>query len=532
MTNLRVVLDNVFRMSSNLDDPSIPHSETGPQEACGISAIFSKTGKKVSPLLVPIQDKLQHRGRDAAGIATFNSKRGITVYKNLGRVKEVFPANFDFETHGLDSDRGIGHNRYGTSGDSEKDNLLGAQPLLVKWRGRALAIAYNGNLPESQRQKLKAKIPKGLKGPNFDTVDIALAVVSAEGETWANRIKNGLEGINLAYALTILTDQGEIFGLRCPAGTWPLWVGENQNQIIFASETRVIETDIKWKKVKPGELVEATPKGTLSRQIFSPTKKFHCLLHDAYGARGNSIMTFKGGKPVTYSEFRKNLGRVLAREHPIFVDLYIGIPRTGLTIADGYAEELGKESSHLITLLNNTRSFIGKDDREITAVVNGKYAILPSEVKQIRGRRVLLLDDSLIRGKTTGGDPLQGKKGVVELMREAGADEVHLALILPKFVSGCDLGYYIRENQLVALVKKEEGTYQELDERAIAERIKANSVSYLSIAAVQEGYEWAYKKRSMACMRCMGEPHPLDIITVRDSEEEMPLGEAAVFQTL
>ena len=494
-----------------------------PREACGITAIYSKHEKTISPFIVDLQHNLQHRGRDSAGIATFDESAGkITAYRDLGKVRDVFPQGFNFAEHNLLSRMAIGHNRYGTSGEGQKDNRDGSQPMVAEWNGRTIAIAYNGNLPDRERQKLRTRIPQDMpKGSNFDTEDIARAIVSAKGEAWEEQIRNGLDGVHLAYALTIITDKGEIFGLRGPSGHWPLWAGENNELVILASETRVVDRDsnISWREVAPGELVKATPGGIISKQIFPETQLFRCSLHDVYGARSDSIMTIKDGIPITHGEFRSYLGKLLAIERPIDADLYIGIPKTGLAIVEGYVRGLGSTATEVVTKLDDTRAFIGKDDAEINAVVNGNLKI--SEPRMVRGKKVVAIDDSLIRGKSAGGDPLNGgidhpvkrAKGYNMLLREAGATEVHNLFALPKFVKGCDMGYYIRENQLVALVKREDGTYEELDKEVIAVRIGADSVNFLSHDGVQTAYEWAFGRKNIACMRCMGQPHPLDILS-------------------
>ncbi|MBI1919371.1 hypothetical protein HYS29_02200 [Candidatus Microgenomates bacterium] len=496
-----------------------------PQEACGIAAILSKKGLPIAEKLAGMQGRLQHRGQDSTGLSTWDGLPGkIKTHKDLGRVTEVFPPGFDFELAGLSGDRGIGHNRYGTSGEATKDDISGAQPMVVEWNGRKIAIAYNGNLPESEREKLRRRIPSDLNGsPNFDTADIARAIVSAPGYSWEEKIRNGLDGVSMAYALTILTDTGEVFGLRGPTGHWPLWVGENDDLIVFASETRVDESSkLKWREVMPGELVKAIFFGVKSKNIFPPERLSRCSLHDMYGAKPDSIMTLRNGESVTYEEFRKYAGGVLAREHPIKADLYLGIPNTGLPIAEGYAKELGEEATPgIIIKRGDLRAFIGRDEKEIRDIVNRNLAIEAENVRRLRARTVVTVDDSLIRGKSAGGDPLNGSeeehpikraKGYNCLLREAGAVAVHNLFALPKFVEGCDMGYYIRKGQLVALVRRDDGIYEVLNEEAIATRIGADSVHFLSPKGVQEAYEWVFGKSDVACMHCMGQPHPLDIV--------------------
>ena len=486
----------------------------GPQEACGITAIFSKTGEPVSPMTPSLQSQLQHRGADSAGMSTV-SNGNINTFVGLGKVAEVFPQNFPFGEHGLISDRAIGHNRYGTSGGDNKDDSHGAQPITAEWRNRKIAIAYNGNLPNILREKLKSRIPEKIRDGIFDTQDIANAIVLSPGNSWEEKIKNALNGIYMAYSLTILTDDGRVFGLRGPSGTWPLWYGETKDKIIFASETRVCkEENIKWKEVESGELVEATPNGVVRKKIFEETKQLlRCVLHDTYGAKQDSLMTEEG---VTYGNFRQELGRQLAREYSIDADLIVGVPNTALVIAKTYAETLGRTATTLIEKReengekSEVRGFIAPNIDETSRIVSKKYKITNPELA--KDKKVLLIDDSLIRGLTMGGDPKNNLKGVVGFVKDAGAREVHLAVVLPKFVNGCDMGYYIKKNQLVALARNENGKYIEHSEGEIANLIGANSVHFLSIDGVKRAYEKTLGKKEVACMACVGQPHPIDTI--------------------
>lgn len=485
---------------------------SGPQEACGITAIFSKTGESVSNEDPSLQGKLQHRGTDSAGMATWNNGN-INTFVGLGKVVKVFPPNFDYSGHNLLSDRAIGHNRYGTSGGDKKDDDQGAQPTIAEWGNRKIAIAYNGNIPDILREKLKSRLPTKIKDGIFDTQDIANAIVSALGGSWEEKIKNALEGIPMAYSLTILTDDGRVFGLRGPSGTWPLWYGETDNKIIFASETRVYDKEnIKWREVKPGELVEATPTGVIKKRIFEETKRvFRCGLHDTYGAKEDSLMTEEG---FTHGDFRRELGRQLAKEYVTDADIIVGVPNTSLIIADEYATELNRTSTILIEKKeengekSEVRGFIAPNVDETSRIVNAKYKIPNPDLA--KEKKVLLIDDSLIRGLTMGGDPKKNLKGVIGFVRDAGAKEVHLAVVLPKFVNGCDMGYFIKKDQLVALAKNDNGEYVERSEQEIADIIGANSVHFLSIDGVRRAYEKTIGKKEVACMACMGGLHPLE----------------------
>lgn len=502
-----------------------------PHEECGVLLTFSKSGQHVSLETPRMLHHLQNRGQDTAGMATYVDGK-LHIHKGSGLVNEVFTPEFDYMRYNMVSYIAQGHTRYATDdGGNNKDDMTGAQPMLVEWDGRSLAISYNGNLPDAERKKLKDRIPAYMpKEPNFDTADIGRAIVSASGETWEEKIENGLRGIILAYSITVLTDTGEGFGLRCPAGTWPLWVGEGEDLIIFSSETRVNKSpDIKWREIMPGELVKATKNGVVSKQIFPKIRESRCVVQDMYGARKDSEATIRDGEPTTYEDFRKEAGRNLGRLFPIHdADVIIGIPETGIAIAEGYAEVLGKEATtDVVVKIDDRRAFIGKNDEEIHAIISGKLAYIQENGYKVRGKRVVVIDDTNIRGKSAGGHPLNGevkvaaidsvfvrKKvlGYIDHLREMGASRIDALFALPKFVDGCDMGYYIRKGQLVALVRREDGTYEELTEEQIAARIGADSVSYLTLEGLEETYKTVFGRRDIACTACIGGPHPLDII--------------------
>lgn len=499
-----------------------------PQEACGVTGILSKSGRHVTQEIPRMQELIKNRGQDTSGVSVWLNGT-LYFYTGPGIPSEVFPSDFNFVEHNLIADRGIGHNRYATDGGSCKDDLSGAQPMRIEWNGRSLAIAYNGNLPDRERQKLKDKIPQEVpKEPNFDTADIGRAIITAGGNTWEEKIQNGLKGVSLAYSLTLLTDTGELFGVRCPAGTWPLWVGEDEDLILLSSETRVNKSpDIKWREVAPGELVKVTKEGILSSQIFPKTREAQCALHAMYGARKDSVAMIKDGKLVTYEDFRKEAGRNLARLYPFWdADVIIGVPETGIAIAQGYAEVLGKETTtDVVVKIDDRRAFIGKNNEEIHAIISGKLAYIKENEYKVRGKKVVVIDDSNIRGKSAGGHPLNNPDGTspvdqlpkkvlgyIDHLREMQPERIDVLYALPKFVDGCDMGYYIRKNQLVAVLRREDGTYEELTEEQIAVRIGADSVHFLTLEGLEKTYETVFGKRDIACTACIGGKHPLDLI--------------------
>lgn len=482
------------------------------QEECGITGNYSKIGKMVSPETPIMQQEIHNRGRDTFGMAVFVDGK-INVLKGSGLPSQVIRENFNFEEKGLLGTVAIGHNRYATTGGEHKDDLDGAQPMVAEWKGRNVAIAYNGNLPESERQKLKSRLPSSIPESRFDTEDIANAIATANGNTWEEKIIDALGNIQLAYSLTILSDQGELFGLRSPSGTWPLWIGENEDRIILASET-IVDSDptLRWSQVNPGELVKATPQGVERKKVFESEIIARCSLHDVYGARRDGLMTEKG---LTYSDFSVRLGEILAEEHPIVdADLYIGLPKSGIPIAEGYARRLGKKPSNVINA-DGHRSYIAPDNLSTLNIIKDKYSIPQSE--SVVGKKVVVLDDSAIKGATLGGDPKRGIKGVAGILKEAGASRIDVGLVLPKFVNGCDMGYVVVKDSLVAVAKNPDGAYRILSDEEIANRLGVNSIFFVTKDGLSKAYEEFFGQKDITCMACVGGEHPLKKIAQKQA---------------
>lgn len=523
-----------------------------PQEACGVTAVFGKLGQDIAPLIPKYQDRLTNRGHDAAGgiVKSFKTQDFVT-HKGPGRARDVFEG-FDFLSIDMEGSVGIGHNRYQTSIDDESDPALGIQPIVAEYQGRKIAVAYNGNLPDTMRAKLQAKIPDDMAPApaDIDTYDIARAIISSPGIEWEDKFTAALADIPLAYSLTMVTDDDRVFGLRCPRGTWPLWFAEKDDTVIFASESRVEkEPDVPWQSVKPGELVEATPDGVKRTQLFTPIQEKRCSLNDLYGARFDSLFVGE----ATYADFRHELGRQLARELPDEyrdADAVFGIPESGLAIADGVAEELGlpaiefigknkpaSKTQHNIELTLNTtseissghqsnededdhgslKSFIQKDQAAIAKMLSTKFDIPNSKLANaydVPRKKVILTDETMIRGNTLGGDPKLDVPGVINLLRDNGVEKVLVAISASEFTFGCDQGYYIQEGKLVAVEIDEEGNRHILNHDQIASKIGADALYCLSIKGMKDVYEKFTGDRECACMACMGEPHPLDTVSL------------------
>lgn len=474
--------------------------------------MISKVGASVLRKQVEVQGLLQHRGYDSTGVAFYDHRtNSIVVRKGPGLVTKNFPPDFDYEGNGMISDRSAGHNRYGTSEkNGNKDDISAAHPITSEYEGKRVAITYNGNLRPEMRAKVRAKIPADLlQEGSSDTNDIADAVVSAPGNNWPDRFRNSLEGVDLAYAMTILTGEGKLFGLRCPAGTWPLWVGETDTEFIISSETRVEKAfngkNVAWSEVKPGELVEVTPKGLIREQLFSSKFEAICSLHAIYGARRDSMMTEDG---TTYGEYRRLLGEMLAEEHSIAdVDLIVGIPDTALDIADGYADALGRTATRAIKKRDSDdngqeipRSYIAKDLEEAVRIVSVKFEEFDPEV--YRGKRVLFIDETMIKSTTS--------KGVIQKAREAGAAWVGFLTASDLFTEDCHDGYVILKQLLGALEKQPDGTYRKRTREEIGEFIGADYFNTGTLEGMKRVTEQVTGKVDGACFSCVGGGDPLE----------------------
>lgn len=431
------------------------------QEKCGITAYISKDGSPIAPTLLPMQQLLKNRGNDKKGYALWENG-SLTIEHQPGYVT---PENFQVFSASL-ADRGIGHNRYQTSG-SEIDT----QPVVAHIGDKWVAVAHNGNIPVMLREVLLSRIPvEDHDKLTFDSAEITYAIAHAQGGSWKEKIKNALSDIPMAYALTILTDEGDMYGLVGPSGHWPLWVGENEKGIALASESLALPQGSLMRKVMPGELVSLSSHGYTVEQLFTPLERASvCALHEVYGANGGSFRTAE--QKERYWDTRRNLGRQMAKEHKMVGDdiLYVGVPNSGLYVAEGYTQELEKEASPVVLLNGTERSFIAGTVDQIQNVAATKYLLNPDI--DIRGKKIVLLDDSVIRGTTM--------RQLVQMLRARGVAQIHIISGLPPVLTSCDYGYNIQESQGL-LARSSTGIRSK---KEMAEALGVDSISFIS----QEG---------------------------------------------
>ncbi|GAB4323628.1 MAG: amidophosphoribosyltransferase [Dehalococcoidia bacterium] len=453
-----------------------------PREACGVFGVFGP-GEDVARLTFYGLYALQHRGQESAGIATSDGGE-IRVRTGMGLVSQVF------DEEDLAFLRGghiaIGHTRYSTTGASIECN---AQPVLVRDHedGSQIAVAHNGNVVNAAvlREDLQAMgiVPDG----TADTELIAHLLAIAPGGTWEERFHYLMRRVVGAYSLAIMTPT-TLFAVRDPMGVRPLCIGRLGRGWVLASETCALEhlgATIE-REVEPGEVVQIDGTGIRSFFPVAPAPKLAaCTFEYIYFARPDSRID----GTLIYAA-REELGARLAREHPADADIVIGVPDSAIPAAIGYARQSGLPYREgLIKNRYVGRTFIQPDQRIRDAGVHLKFNAL-SEV--LRGKRVVVVDDSIIRGTTT--------PRVVSLLRRAGAAEVHMRITAPPAISPCFFGVDMATTaELIAANKS-------IPE--ICEHIGADSLGYLSV----EGLIHATgKPASRLCNACFTGVYPVDV---------------------
>jgi len=397
---------------------------------------------------------LQHRGQESAGIAAANGEN-VVVHADMGLVTQIFREP-DF--YPLVGDMAIGHTRYSTSGSSE---LCNAQPLLVEGEHGQIAVANNGNIINALQLKEQLQDRWNCTfNSTTDTEVIAQMLAHAVGATWEERVFQCMRQLEGAYSLVIQT-KDTMIAARDPLGIRPLCLGKLNGGWIVASESCALDhLGAEYlRDVEPGEVIIVDSNG-LHTAIWSggTGRRALCVFELIYFARPDSIMD---GKLVHSA--RQQLGAQLAREHPVEADLVIGIPDSSTAAAVGYAQESGiPYSEGLIKNRYVGRTFIEPEQRLRDLGVRQKFNPL---VEVIQGKRLVVVDDSIVRGTTT--------PHVVNLLRKAGAKEVHMRVCAPPIKHPCFMG--------VDMATSEELLAANNSLEEIRELVGADSLGYLTV---------------------------------------------------
>ena len=450
-----------------------------PNEECGIIGVYAPN-EDVSRMAFFGLYALQHRGQEAAGIAVADGT-SIRIHKDAGLVAQVFNEG---NLAPLTGHYAIGHTRYSTTGSSSKRN---AQPFLIETQFGPIAAAHNGNLvnaAELRQEVLKRGV--GLSSSS-DSEVITMMLAGAEGDTWDDRIRHCMPKWRGAYSLVILT-RDSVYAVRDPWGFRPLSVGRLPGGgHAAASETGALRTlgCNTIREVKPGEIITLSNTALRVRQAIPPAPQLaRCVFEHIYFSRPDS---FWDG--VLVHEVRQRLGEELAREAPIEADVVIPVPDSSIPAAIGYARASGiPYNDGFIKNRYIGRTFIQPTDSLRQQGVALKFLAIE---ENLRNKRVVVLDDSIVRGTTAG--PL------VRLLREAGAREVHLRITCPPIKHPCFMGVDM-------------GTYEELIAHRltleeIRDQVDADTLHYLSL----DGMMRAIDRPGGYCQACFTGSYPIEL---------------------
>ncbi|PRX31807.1 amidophosphoribosyltransferase [Orenia metallireducens] len=459
------------------------------EEECGVFGIYdSKGSNDVATLSYLGLHALQHRGQESAGICV-NHRGKFNIYKGMGLVNNVFNEDILADLKG---EIAIGHVRYSTTGSSL---LANAQPLLTNSIKGDLAIAHNGNLINSSEIRLNLENQGSIFHSTLDTEVIAHLVARSFKDNIVEALMHSLQQVKGAYSLIAMAGDN-LIAARDPHGFRPLSLGKLGDAYVVASETCAF--DIIGAKlirdIKPGEMIVINKDGITSRFYSEEQPSRFCIFEFIYFARPDSVI---GGQNVHLA--RKEMGRQLAREMDVEADIVVPVPSSGISAAIGFAEESGIPYEKGI--LRNR--YVGRTFIQPTQEIRDlKVRVKLNPIREIvEGKRVILIDDSIVRGTTS--------KQIIRMMREAGASEIHFAISSPPVIESCYYGLDTsRRQELIA-------AHNSVEE--IANYIGADSLTYVSIEGLlnsikAEGFDY--------CTACFTGDYPIGRGTDKYALEE------------
>jgi amidophosphoribosyltransferase len=419
---------------------------------------------------------LQHRGQESAGIAVSNGQ-GIRLHKGMGLVSDVVKAR---HIDALPGNIAVGHVRYSTTGGSA---LVNAQPLVFHYLNGMVALAHNGNLTNTQELRKRLATYGSVFQTTTDTEVIANLLARYSQDKMEDALAKCMIDIKGAFALVIMTED-RLVGVRDPMGIRPLCLGTLNGDYVLASESAALDTvGAKLiRDINPGEIVVINKDGLRSLQLGNVQRKAHCIFEYIYFARPDSILD-----GINVTRARRELGKQLARECNIDADIVISVPDSGTASALGYSEMSGLAFEE--GLMKNRyvgRTFIQPTQQMRELGVRLKLNSVPDIVA---GKRIIMVDDSIVRGTTS--------KKIVQMLREAGATEVHMLVASPPTKFPCYYG--------IDTSRREELIANSMDNEQIREFIGADSLHYISM----EGMFKALKGESdIYCAACFSGDYP------------------------
>ena len=448
------------------DTPWQTNGDSGLHEECGVFGMYDFDGGDVASTIYYGLFALQHRGQESCGIAvseTNGPKGKVTSYKGMGLVNEVFTQDNLEPMHG---DIGVGHVRYSTAGASTREN---AQPLVLNYVKGTLALAHNGNLINAMELRKDLEYTGAIFQTTIDSEVIAyhIARERLNSNSVEEAVGRACQKIKGAFALVVMSPR-KLVGARDPYGFKPLCIGKRDNAYILASETCALDTiGAEYvRDVLPGEIVTITPEGGIQSDLslaLPKEKEARCIFEYIYFARPDSHID-----GVSVYASRIKAGRFLAMDSPVDADLVVGVPESGNAAALGYSLESG--IPYGTAFVKNSyvgRTFIKPKQSSRESSVRVKLNVLREVVKD---KRVILIDDSIVRGTTSDQ--------IVNMLKDAGAKEVHMRISSPPFLWPCYFGIDVPErHQLIAY-------NHTVDE--ICKEIGADTLGYLRLERLPE----------------------------------------------
>ncbi|MDR1018300.1 MAG: amidophosphoribosyltransferase [Lachnospiraceae bacterium] len=437
---------------------------TGMGEECGVFGAYDMDGGEVAPDIYYGLFALQHRGQESCGIAVTDTygERKVMSKKDLGLVSEVFDEEELYKLHG---NLGVGHVRYSTAGASLASN---AMPLVINYFKGILSIVHNGNIVNARELRQELVQSGAIFQTTIDSEVIAYHIARERAFTplVEEAVKNAMKKIQGAYSLIVASPR-KLIGARDPLGLKPLCIGKRDNTYFLASESCALDTvGAEFvRDVEPGEIISFTKKGIFSDVTLQlpEVNRARCIFEYIYFARTDSKMD-----GVSVYDARIKAGKVLAKEYPVDADIVVGVPDSGLVAAKGYSEE--SNIPYAMAFHKNSyvgRTFIKPKQSQRESSVKIKLNVINDVVKD---KRVVLIDDSIVRGTTSAN--------LIKMLKKAGAKEVHMRISSPPFLYPCYFGTDVPSNdQLIA----HSHTTEE-----IRELIGADSLGYMPVKELRE----------------------------------------------
>jgi amidophosphoribosyltransferase len=455
------------------------------KEACGVVGVYGhpEAAKMVYLGLYAVQ----HRGQESCGI-TSSDGESLHAIRRMGLVADAFGAE---ELEKLPGSLAVGHVRYSTAGGS---SLRNAQPITVEYSRGGLAVAHNGNLTNAELLRSELEAYGSIFSTTADSEVIVHLIARSSGRRFADTVVDSLRRCQGAYSLVLMNEK-QLIGVRDPAGFRPLCLGRLGEAWILASESCALDLiDAEYlRDVEPGEMVILDSFGLTSLKPFAPSRKAHCVFEFVYFSRPDSLVYGESVEKV-----RRELGRVLARECPAQADLVIPVPDSGVTAAIGFAEqarlpfEMGLIRNHYVgrTFIQPSQSI---RDFGVKVKLNPVRHILA-------GKRVVVVDDSLVRGTTS--------RKIIKMLRAAGAREVHFRISSPPVAHPCFYGMdFPTKNELII---------NHMSHAEIERYLNVDSLGYLSVSGMMQAVGMA---EGDFCKACFDGRYPVGVEGVLSSTQ-------------